>query len=69
MEFIKTKNRLPNAQLLNSHTGTYHLILIKGYGVKLAMFLENEKGEKDWYSDYTSKVFRDVTSWCCINSI
>lgn len=69
MRFISTKESLPEAQKLESDFGTYHLIEIQGYGNKLAMYLEDEKGEKDWYSDYTSKIFREVVSWCEINKI
>jgi hypothetical protein len=68
MKFIETKAELPKAELLNSHSGTYHLILIEGFGTKLAMFLEDENGEKGWYSDYTSKIFRNVIYWCRIVS-
>ena len=68
MKFIETKNELPKAELLTDNSGTYYLILIEGFGSKLAMFLENENGEKEWYSDYTSKIFRNVICWCIIVS-
>ena len=47
MKFIETKNELPKAEFLTDNSGTYYLILIEGFGSKLAMFLENENGEKD----------------------
>lgn len=64
MKFTKTKTKLPKAGLLMDVGNVYYLIIIEGFGIKLAMFLENEKGEKDWYTDYTSKIIRDVTHWC-----
>ena len=63
MKFIEIQTELPKAELLSSNSGTYYLIIIEGFGSKLAMFLENENGEKEWYSDYTSKIFRKVISW------
>lgn len=63
MKFIETSKKLPKAQSLEGTSGTYYLIIVKGYGQLLAMYLENEDGEKDWYKDYTSKIIREVISW------
>ena len=63
VQIYKVSEKLPKAQSLEGTSGTYYLITVKGYGQLLAMYLENEAGEKDWYKDYTSKIIREVVSW------
>jgi hypothetical protein len=63
MKFKKTTESLPLEEKLDGTMATYYLINIDGYGIHKAMFLVNDKGEKDWYSNYFSKIIHPVTHW------
>lgn len=56
-------NTLPEAKSLNGFGAPYYLVNIQGYTNDLAMYLEDENGEKAWYKSYTSKIIRPVIGW------
>lgn len=53
----------PEAKPLNGYDAPYYMVEIQGYTNDLAMYLEDENGEKGWYKSYTSKIIRPVTGW------
>jgi len=61
--FSKHTNILPVAEPLNGFNAKYYLVAIQGYPNDLAMYLEDENGEKAWYKSYTAKIIRPVLSW------
>lgn len=69
VKYINTQDKLPIPGDLNTTENGYYLVIIEGYGAQLAMYLKDEYGKCDWYSDYVSKIFRNVISYAIINSM
>jgi hypothetical protein len=62
IQLHSTKDQLPKPQFLNEECATYYLVYLKDYGFCKAMYL-TYKGKAAWYSNYTSKIIRDVLYW------
>lgn len=62
-EWHYVKDKLPVSENIEETENTYYLILIKNYGVCIAMYCEEE-----WYTSYTSKVFREVIMWASVQN-
>lgn len=61
--FPVNMDKFPEAKPLNGFNAPYYLVNIQGYPNDLAMYLEDENGEKAWYKSYTSKIIRPVVGW------
>ncbi len=68
MDWIKTEDALPIAEsLVDDECSEYYLIKIIGWaGTQQAMYLYDDKGNKNWYTSYVSMIIKEVDSWCKI---
>ena len=67
MKFI-SNGTPPQSESLSQGVAKYYLVDIEGYGVELAMYMKDDSGVEDWYSSYTSKIFRNVTQWLGVDT-
>ena len=58
---------LPEPQSVHSECGTYYIVKVKGYNPPtMAMYLTNDKGETGWYTNYYSKITRQIEKWASV---
>ena len=57
------KNSTPNPDYISDDCATYYLVKVKNYGFQMAMYLEDDLGNKNWYTNYFSKIIKPVTRW------
>lgn len=62
-QWIDVNDTLPPSQLLSLPTAPYYIVKTENFGQQRVMYLENDKGEKEWYSSYIAKLIIPVIQW------
>ena len=57
-EWIDTSKELPQGQDITDECNDFHVVKLKNYGYKVAMFMGG-----NWFSDYASLIVKPVTHW------
>lgn len=59
---------LPYPQSIDSECNGYYLVKVKGYAhPTMAMYMEDENGNAGWYTNYFSKIIKEVEAWADVS--